>query len=80
MRPRRDDPPHPDLIAFGALVQGFRMDHHMSQRKFAERVGISQSSVSRVERGLLPGLQLYRLVVILDLMGWLNRRKWSTAA
>ena len=73
MWPTRDDPPSPDLIAFGELVRRFRRNNYMSQRVFGARLGLDQSSVSRLERGRLPGLQLHRLIPLLKLMGRLDR-------
>lgn len=49
---------HLALAEIGEVVRYLRAQHGMSQRVMTERSGLSQSSVSRLENGLLPGLRL----------------------
>lgn len=46
------------LTEIGAVVRYLRGQHGLSQRVMGERSGLSQSTVSRLENGLLPGLRL----------------------
>jgi hypothetical protein len=50
------------LEDFGAAFVDARTRILMSQRYLAERSGVSQSSVSRVERALAPSLALDRVI------------------
>ena len=68
-RPTRDDEPDFQILQFGVLVRRWRVAHGLSQRRLADKVGLNQSSISRLERGQLPGLTLWRLMPILELGG-----------
>lgn len=68
-RPTRDDEPDDQMVLFGELVRTWRLDHGLSQRQLADRVGLNQSTISRLERGRSPGLPLYRLLPIFELGG-----------
>jgi transcriptional regulator with XRE-family HTH domain len=57
---------------FGDEVRRFRHQMGLSQRRFGRRFGLNQSSISRLERGSLPTLHLYRLVPILQDMARLR--------
>ena len=59
-----------DLMAFGEAVRRWRVNHGMSQRQLARRIDLSQATVSRLERGLLPGIRLWRIVTLLGVMGF----------
>jgi transcriptional regulator with XRE-family HTH domain len=53
-----------EMELFGARIRRGRQQLGMSQRKLAERAGVSQSEVSRLERGMGGGISSYRLVRI----------------
>jgi transcriptional regulator with XRE-family HTH domain len=71
-RPTRDDEPDYLMALFGELVRKWRRDLGLSQRRFADKVGMNQSTISRLERGRAPGIALYRLLPILELGGVLD--------
>jgi transcriptional regulator with XRE-family HTH domain len=59
-------------VAIGAAVRSGRMSLMASQRALAERAGISQSVISRLETGHLNGIRwqtLARVVGLLDAAG-----------
>ena len=74
MPPRVDIPQNPDIVVFGRLVRTYRVYLGMSQEAFGRRVGLDQGSVSRLERGVLPGIRLRKLIPILKDMGLTSRR------
>jgi transcriptional regulator with XRE-family HTH domain len=47
-----------DLI--GAEIRQMRLAADATQEELGELAGLDQSSISRVERGLMPSLSLYR--------------------
>ncbi|CAN5574171.1 hypothetical protein BH23CHL6_BH23CHL6_08690 [soil metagenome] len=57
------------MVAFGALVRRCREGAGMSQRRVAAKSNISQSVISRFERGLAPGMTVERLVRISTAIG-----------
>jgi XRE family transcriptional regulator, fatty acid utilization regulator len=58
----------PEPGSLGARLRHFRTEAGISQRELAERAGISQSKMSRIERGTRPsGDELERLGKALDL-------------
>jgi helix-turn-helix protein len=46
------------LEQLGAFVRAERRARHLTQQRLAERSGLSQSTISRLENGLAPGLRL----------------------
>ena len=53
-----------DMELVGARFRRGRQQAGLSQRRVAERAGVSQSEVSRLERGLGGGISTYRFVRI----------------
>lgn len=78
MPPHEDVPRNPDLVAFGMLVRTHGILSGMSQERFGRRVGLDQGSMSRLERGILPGIRLRKVVGILSEMGLFKRRAAQT--
>ena len=49
-----------DLIKIGKYIAGKRKDHGLTQRQLAEKLGMSDKSVSKWERGIcLPDVSVY---------------------
>lgn len=61
--------PKPSLEIFGARIRHGRQQAGLSQRQLANRSGVSQSTISRLERGRCVGLAFIRLVAICSAMG-----------
>ncbi len=61
--------PVPEMVAFGKLVRFSRRSAGFSQFRLAERSGVSQSTISRLERGLVPGMAVWKLVKIGFVLG-----------
>ena len=61
--------PVPEMVAFGKLVRRCRRSSGLSQRRLGDRSGVSQSTISRLERGLVPGLATWKLVKIGFVLG-----------
>ncbi len=61
--------PQPLAVAFGERVRRARTHVGFTQQRVADRAGVSQSAVSRLERGLATGMSLERLLRILDAIG-----------
>lgn len=61
--------PDPRAIAFGRTLRRARRLAGLSQRQLAARSGVSQSGVSRFERGMAPGMSTERLIMICDAVG-----------
>src|SRR5262249_3265138 len=59
---------HPEMLEFGDRIRTFRLSHGWSQRQLARRVGLSQSGISRLERGLTPEVRYGRVVGLINLM------------
>lgn len=53
------------LVELGAAVRRIRREHYMSQRVAARRADVGQATISRLERGLAPGLPLWRYARVL---------------
>jgi transcriptional regulator with XRE-family HTH domain len=56
--------PEPQMVAVGARFRNGRRQAGLSQSTLASRSGVSQSVISRFERGLVTGMSVERLVRI----------------
>jgi transcriptional regulator with XRE-family HTH domain len=56
-------------VAVGRAIQRARVSQLLSQEALEARSSIDQSTISRLERGLAPGLRLDRLAQILAGLG-----------
>ena len=56
--------PLPDLVLFGARMRLGRTQLGVSQRRLADLAGVSQSLISRLERGVATGIGLVHLVAV----------------
>jgi ribosome-binding protein aMBF1 (putative translation factor) len=54
-----------DVANLGRAILAARRRAGLSQRALAECCGVDQPSISRLERGMLPGISLRRLAAIL---------------
>jgi transcriptional regulator with XRE-family HTH domain len=57
------------LQSFGRLVRRARQCAGLSQQRLAERAAVSQTAVSRLERGVAPRLPLERLLALQQVLG-----------
>jgi transcriptional regulator with XRE-family HTH domain len=67
--PRRNETPTPETIEVGQRFRVGRRQAGLSQRRVADRSGISQSEISRLERGMTPGMSAYRVFAIALALG-----------
>jgi len=58
-----------NLRGFGHLLISLRISRGMTQRELAEKLGVSESQVSRDERNEYRGITLERAARILDTLG-----------
>jgi DNA-binding XRE family transcriptional regulator len=61
--------PLDDMALFGSRIRLARNRAGLSQRRLAELAEVSQTSISRVERGIALGFTLMRLVAIAKVLG-----------
>ena len=61
--------PEPEMVAFGALFRRGRGYAGLTQRQLEDRSGVSQSVISRFERGRAPGLSSERLLRMANAIG-----------
>jgi len=61
----RDEAARAPLRWIGAGVTRARRERQLSQRGLAARSGVDQGTISRLERGLAPGMRLESLARIL---------------
>ncbi len=66
---RRDFGVVRDLSAVGTLLIALRIANGLSQKKLAERLGVSEAQVSRDERNEYHGITVGRAQRVLDAMG-----------
>jgi transcriptional regulator with XRE-family HTH domain len=52
------------MVEFGHMVRHARRNAGISQHRLAALSGISQSSICRLERGLVPSMHAWKLVKI----------------
>jgi len=53
------------ILAIGASVRRARRSARLSQQALADRAGVAQSTISRLERGLTPRASLWVLAAII---------------
>jgi transcriptional regulator with XRE-family HTH domain len=68
-RARRNETPTPETIEVGLRFRHGRRQAGLSQRDVEDRSGISQSEISRLERGKTPGMSAYRVFAIALALG-----------
>lgn len=56
--------PVPEMVEFGRLVRHARKMAGLSQHNLAALSGVSQSTICRLERGLVPSMPAWKLVKI----------------
>jgi transcriptional regulator with XRE-family HTH domain len=56
--------PVPEMVEFGKLVRHGRKRAGLSQHRLAALSGVSQSTICRLERGLVPSMPAWKLVKI----------------
>lgn len=56
------------LATLGNLVRQWRVSSGLSQRQLAEKTGVSQSTISRLESGALRSLRLVRLALVIGVL------------
>jgi transcriptional regulator with XRE-family HTH domain len=66
---RRELQPDPALVRLGRYLRRSRIWADKSQQRLADEAGVSQSMVSRAERGLAPSMGLERLVNVTEQLG-----------
>lgn len=73
-KPARHEVVYPPLaqvgmLAIGASVQAARRRAGLSQRALADRCGVHQSVISRLENGLLQNLRWWRFAMLEGALG-----------
>lgn len=66
---KRELAPDPRLVLVGRYLRRARRYSRKSQQRVADESGVTQSMVSRAERGLAPGMGLLRLVMMSEPLG-----------
>ena len=61
--------PVPEMVLVGRRFRNGRLQAGISQRRLAARAGVSQSLISRLERGLATGTSAERLIRIATAIG-----------
>ncbi len=61
--------PNPELLAIGRLFWQARRRAGMSQQRLSYRCGVSQSMISRFERGLAPAMGVRHLIAMANALG-----------
>lgn len=56
--------PVPEMVEFGTMVRAARGRAALSQHELARLSDVSQSTICRLERGLVPGMATWKLVRI----------------
>lgn len=69
-REPREQPKEPDrtLLDLGAAIREGRRQHGLTQMQLEALSGVDQTSISRLERGLAPGMKTSRLARILAVL------------
>ncbi len=55
--------PEPEIGRLGAILRARRREKHLSLRDLADQTGVSLNTLSRVERGHVPDLNNFQLIV-----------------
>jgi len=71
-RPCSDPRTMAALLRLGLAISQARRLTGLSQTRLARRSGVDQGSISRLERGLAPGMRIENIARILDIVGSLN--------
>jgi transcriptional regulator with XRE-family HTH domain len=66
---RKQLQPDPRLVRFGRYVRRARHIAGMSQQRLADISGVSQPTVSRLERGLTPSMGVDKLAALAEVFG-----------
>jgi transcriptional regulator with XRE-family HTH domain len=66
---QRDPEAQRGAAAIGRALRDARLRERVSQRRLEEATGVDQTTISRLERGMAPGLRLERLGRIVDALG-----------
>jgi DNA-binding XRE family transcriptional regulator len=66
---RKDDEPNVDMELIGSRFRRGRQQAGLSQRRVAERAGVSQSEISRIERGRAGGVSTRRFIAVAIALG-----------
>jgi transcriptional regulator with XRE-family HTH domain len=53
----------PEIANLGAILRARRREKHLSLRDLADQTGVSLNTLSRVERGHVPDLRNFRLII-----------------
>ena len=69
VRGRYETWPVPEMVLVGRRFRNGRLQAGISQRRLAARAGVSQSLISRLERGLATGTSAERLIRIATAIG-----------
>jgi transcriptional regulator with XRE-family HTH domain len=64
--PSRYAEPDPGVVAFGRTLLATRRQRRLSQMALERRSGVDQTTISRIERGLVPNTPVRRLVLLAD--------------
>ena len=56
--------PVPEMVEFGQLVRRARRSAGLNQHELARLSRVSQSTICRLENGLVPGMAIWKLVKI----------------
>ena len=67
--PRRSEEKTWQTVEIGRRFRLGRQQSGISQRTLADRAGVSQSEISRLERGMRPGMAVHRLAAIAMALG-----------
>ncbi len=73
--------PDPGVVAFGRELRATRQGRRMTQTTLERRSGVDQTTISRIERGLVPGTPVRRLTMLAAglnaVLGFVERRPGS---
>jgi len=59
-----DREPEPGVVAFGRELRAARRLRRLSQGALERASGVDQTTISRIERGLVPGTPVRRLAML----------------
>ena len=64
--PSRYAEPDPGVVAFGRTLLATRRQRRLSQMALEHRSGVDQTTISRIERGLVPNTPVRLLELLAD--------------